>query len=120
MLWPLVWANTCCSHPQVGETSVVAGRRRLREEMGLDCELTLGPAFAYRAEEPSGRGVEHEYDILLVGTCTEDPRPDPTEVADWRWVELAVLECDMRARPIDYAPWLHLGLPKVLAMPRGE
>lgn len=120
MLWPLVWANTCCSHPRAGETPVEAGRRRLWEEMRLDCELVPGPGFVYRAEDPAGRGVEHEYDILLVGTCTEDPRPDPDEVADWAWVELEALERDVRARPEHYAPWFHLGLPKVLAMPRGQ
>jgi isopentenyl-diphosphate delta-isomerase len=119
MLWPLVWANTCCSHPRAGETPVEAGCRRLREEMRLDCELMPGPEFIYWAEDPTGRGVEHEYDMLLVGTCTEDPRPDPAEVADWEWVELEALQGDMRARPEHYAPWLHLGLPKVLAMPRG-
>src|SRR5262249_48542151 len=58
MLWPLVWANTCCSHPRAGETPVEAGRRRLWEEMRLDCELVPGPGFVYRAEDPAGRGVE--------------------------------------------------------------
>src|SRR5262249_54496237 len=29
LLWPLAWANTCCSHPREGETPVEAGRRRL-------------------------------------------------------------------------------------------
>jgi len=120
MLWPLVWANTCCSHPRAGETPVEAGRRRLWEEMRLDCELRPGPAFVYRAEDPSGRGVEHEYDILLVGTCTEDPRPDPAEAVDWRWIEVEALQREMHRRPEQYAPWLHLGLPKVLATIRGE
>jgi isopentenyl-diphosphate Delta-isomerase len=120
MLWPLVWANTCCSHPRAGETPIEAGRRRLREEMGLDCQLTPGPAFVYRAEDPSGRGVEHEFDMLLVGTCADSPRPDPDEVAAWEWMELDYLQRDMRDQPERYAPWFHLGLPKVLAMPRGN
>jgi isopentenyl-diphosphate Delta-isomerase len=120
MLWPLVWANTCCSHPRIGETAVDAGRRRLREEMGLDCELTPGSAFVYRAEDPAGRGVEHEYDILLVGWCADDPQPNPAEVAAWEWVELQQLERDMCDHPERYAPWFHLGLPKVLAMRRGK
>src|SRR4029077_7014586 len=36
-LWPLAWANTCCSHPRPGETAVEAGQRRLGEEMGFTC-----------------------------------------------------------------------------------
>lgn len=113
MLWPLAWANTCCSHPRAGETPVEAGRRRLMEEMGLDCHLDLGPAFVYRAEDPAGRGVEHEYDILLVGTTDADPVPNPAEVAAWEWVGLAELREDLKARPERYAPWLHQGLPLV-------
>src|SRR5262245_46130599 len=61
MLWPLVWANTCCSHPREGEGPVEAAGRRLREEMGFTCELTLGSAFVYRAVDPNNRGVEHEF-----------------------------------------------------------
>jgi isopentenyl-diphosphate delta-isomerase len=120
MLWPLAWANTCCSHPRIGETAVDAGRRRLGEEMGFDCELQPGSAFVYRAEDPSGRGVEHEYDILLVGKCAGDPQPDSAEVAAWRWVDVETLDRDMRDHPERYAPWFHLGLPKVLAMHRWE
>ena len=59
-LWPLAWANTCCSHPRAGEAPIDAGRRRLMEEMGIACDLAAGPAFVYRAEDPAGRGVEHD------------------------------------------------------------
>jgi isopentenyl-diphosphate Delta-isomerase len=113
-LWPLAWANTCCSHPRAGEEPVEAGRRRLREEMGIACDLTPGPAFVYRAEDPAGRGVEHEYDVILIGTYTGDPMPDPAEVAAWKWLPVAELRRDMQQRPERYAPWFHLGLPKVL------
>lgn len=113
LLWPLVWANTCCSHPRAGETPVEAGRRRLREELGIDCDLTAGPAFVYRAADPGGRGVEYEYDILLTGTTGATPTPDPAEVAAWAWMSLDDLRHDLRARPERYAPWFHRGLPLV-------
>jgi isopentenyl-diphosphate delta-isomerase len=118
MLWPLFWANTCCSHPRVGETPIEAGRRRLKEELGIDCELTVGPAFVYRAEDPAGRGVEHEYDILLIGTSDATPTPDPNEVAAWKWVEVMALRQDMGDNPDRYAPWLHLGLPRLNPDPK--
>src|SRR5262245_55051181 len=114
MLWPLVWANTCCSHPRAGEPAVAAGQRRLREEMGFSCPLALGPEFVYRAEDPHGRGVEHEYDVTLIGMFDGDPTPAPAEVAAWQWVEVEHLLRDLEARPAMYAPWLHLGLPRVL------
>jgi isopentenyl-diphosphate delta-isomerase len=111
MLWPLVWANTCCSHPREGEAPLAAGRRRLGEELGIDAELTLGPAFVYRAEDPAGRGVEHEYDVILRGTFAGEPVPNPAEVAAWRWVDVERLRAEMCERPAHFAPWLHKGLP---------
>ena len=36
-----LWTNTCCSHPRPGETTREAGNRRLVEEMGMDCKLTI-------------------------------------------------------------------------------
>lgn len=115
MLWPLVWANTCCSHPSAGEPTVESAQRRLQEEMGFRCALSAGPEFVYRAEDPHGRGVEHEYDIVLLGTYAGEPMPNPAEVAAWKWIELPSLQADMRANPEVYAPWFHLGLPRVLA-----
>jgi isopentenyl-diphosphate Delta-isomerase len=114
-LWPRTWANTCCSHPRPGEPAVEAGRRRLLEEMGITCDLKLGPAFVYRALDPAGRGVEHEYDQLLIGNFDGEPTPDPSEVAAWEWMDLDRLRADLEARPERYAPWLHAGLPRLLA-----
>jgi len=34
-----LWSNTCCTHPRPGESSSASARRRLKEEMGIDCEL---------------------------------------------------------------------------------
>ena len=116
-LWPLIWANTCCSHLREGESLLEAGRRRLREEMDLDCELTVGPALVYRAVDPKSHGVEHEFDQILVGVSDCDPEPDPAEVAKWQWFDIAALKRRMREQPKLFAPWFHLGLPKVLSQP---
>jgi isopentenyl-diphosphate delta-isomerase len=114
MLWPLVWANTCCSHPRAGESALEAGSRRLREEMGIACELTLGPAFVYRALDPHGHGVEYEHDVILTGTFDGDPIPDPAEVAAWKWVGIVEMQHELKAQPDSFAPWFHLGLPKAI------
>lgn len=117
MLFAGIWANTCCSHPFKDEPAVIAGMRRLKEEMGIDANLTEAGGFVYRAEDPAGQGTEHEYDILLTGSF--DPNtavnPDPKEVDEWKWVKVAELQADMKKSPDAYAPWLHLGLPKLLS-----
>src|SRR6187402_696528 len=45
-----LWTNACCSHPQPGETIEDAGKRKLRQEMGIECELTYSYKFLYKVE----------------------------------------------------------------------
>lgn len=115
MLWAGIWANTCCSHPLEGETPQEAGERRLREELGFSVPLSPVGSFVYKATDPRGRGVEYEYDTILVGTVGEDiaVRPDPREVQEWQWIERRELEGALRKNPELYAPWLHIGLPMI-------
>ncbi len=115
MLWAGVWANTCCSHPLEGEMAQEAGERRLREELGFSVPLTPLCSFVYHAKDPYGKGVEYEYDTILVGDIEEDItiNPDPREVQEWKWIDRRELEHDMCAHPDKYAPWLHIGLPKI-------
>ena len=115
MLWPYVLANTCCSHPQEGETPREAGERRLKEEMGFTCALAEGPSFVYREEDPDKRGVEHEHVTILTGDIEDaDVIPDPNEVAEYRWVDTRELLEDMKKDPRAYAPWLPIGLQRIL------
>ena len=116
MLWPHIWANTACSHPFENESPVEAGTRRLKQEMGIICTLEEAGNLLYRAEDPEGRGVEHEHVTLLVGDLDEaaEVNSNLDEVAEWKWVDIKELEKDMKEHPDLYAPWFHLGLPIVL------
>jgi len=103
-----LWSNTACGHPRPGEATREAARRRLREEMGLDCELREAFEFLYRAEL-DGALVEHEYDHVFVGTHEGGPRaPDPAEVEDWRWVSMSELRRGLREESHLYSYWLKL------------
>jgi isopentenyl-diphosphate delta-isomerase len=107
-----LWANTCCSHPRPGEDVADAAHRRLREEMGFDCELSPAGSFVYRASLGNGL-TEHEFDHLLVGRFDGEPRPDPAEVGAWRVVRVPELRRDMAARPDRYAAWLSPALARL-------
>jgi isopentenyl-diphosphate Delta-isomerase len=106
-----LWSNTCCGHPRPGETVLEAARRRLSEEMGFGCELRKGFEFLYRAGLDRGL-TEHEYDHVLVGGFDGEPRPDPAEVAAWRWAGMDELLDDVRARPESYSYWLRVALER--------
>ena len=82
-----LWTNACCSHPRPGEPVDAAARRRLREEMGIDCALEPAFAFTYRAEVGGGL-VEHEYDHVFLARYDGDPAPSADEVDGWRWVPI--------------------------------
>ncbi len=104
---PSLWSNTCCGHPRPGEATSEAAHRRLREEMGFDCALCEAFSFVYRAELAGGL-VEHEYDHVFVGQYDGRPRPDPEEVAAWRWTSLDTVIRDAREHPDSYTTWFRI------------
>lgn len=100
-----LWSNACCSHPRPGEPVADAARRRLREELGLDCALRHAHAFTYAAAV-GPELWEHEYDHVFVGVTDADPEPDPAEVSEWRRAPVELLLRELAATPHDFTPWL--------------
>ena len=112
-----LWANACCSHPRPGEDVSAAARRRLREELGIECTVEPTLSFVYRADV--GRGLqEHELDHVVVGRFEGEPSPDPSEVGDWKWVAPDTLLSDVARNPDTYAVWFKIALPRLLAADR--
>lgn len=99
-----LWTNACCGHPRPAEPTPVAAGRRLREEMGIACDLRAVGAFVYRAEVGAGL-VEHELDHVFVGRSDREPRPDPTEVAGWRRVTVGDLRVQLERTPGRFTAW---------------
>lgn len=104
---PGLWTNTCCSHQRQGETNIQAGRRRLREEMGLDCGLEEMFWFIYRADFDNGL-TEHELDHVMVGHSEDDPVINPDEVAAYKWMDMESVRQDIKNRPDIYTEWFKI------------
>lgn len=87
-VWPGVWSNSVCGHPQPGETLEQAIERRLAYEVGMTAgslEVAL-PGYRYRA--PAFEGiVENEFCPVYLGRAENDPAPNPAEVEDFRWID---------------------------------
>jgi isopentenyl-diphosphate delta-isomerase len=108
-----LWSNTVCSHQRKGESTLDAAHRRLREEMGFDCDMHEAFAFEYRAEMGNGL-TEHEYDHVVIGTYEGTPRLNRNEVQDWKWVGLDELRDGMMAHPKEYTPWAKMVIDRVI------
>ena len=114
-----LWANTCCSHPQAGETTVESAKKRLKEECGFTCPLREIASFVYRAPDPAGNGSEFEYDTILTGDIETDVSldPDPKEISDIVWKPLEEIVKDLARHPKKYAPWFPIALHGILVSP---
>ena len=110
-LWPLYWANSCCSHPRRNEEYIEAGERRLKEELGFTCSLRLVDKFQYQAKYKDV-GSENEVCAVLVGEYSGKIKADSKEIADWKWVDVNKLQDDFEKNPDKYAPWLKIGLKR--------
>ncbi|WP_433201268.1 isopentenyl-diphosphate Delta-isomerase [Nocardia sp. CA-107356] len=106
--FPQRWSNTCCGHPAPGQDPADAAVIRLKEELSLTApELTEAGIYRYRAADPRGDQVEHEWDHVLVGVLSGGaPRPDPAEVSECAWVDPVELLGHISAAPDSFTPWL--------------
>jgi len=108
-----LWSNTCCSHPRPGEATADAARRRLREEMGFDADVQEAFTFVYQVQLDNELS-EHEYDHVFIGKFDDQPKPNPEEVDNWRYVGLKELQQDIKEHPENYTFWLKACFEKVL------
>lgn len=110
---PGLWSNTACSHPMIGEETIDAARRRLKEEMGLTTNLTFSFSFLYEASFINGL-TENELDHVYLGFSDDKPEFDSREVCDYKYMSAEDLEKDVNDFPEKYTPWFKICLKKVL------
>lgn len=108
-----LWTNTCCSHPRPGESLEEATHRRLKEEMGIDCDLKKVFCFVYKVNLDNL--TEHEFDHVLIGKFDGNPVPNNEEADGWKWVKPRELKQDVKKNSENYAYWFKLILDKVLS-----
>ena len=99
-----LWTNTCCTHPHPGETNLGAAKRRLREEIGIECPLTEIFSFIYK-QKLDNELTEHEYDHVFFGITDEIPVINTSEVEEWEAVTFDDLHADISKNPSDYTYW---------------
>nr|QWY12643.1 isopentenyl-diphosphate delta-isomerase I [Pistacia terebinthus subsp. palaestina] len=125
--FPLVWTNTCCSHPLYRESELIdedalgvrnAAQRKLLDELGIVAEDVPVDQFTplgrilYKAPS-DGKWGEHELDYLLFIVRDVKVNPNPDEVADIKYVNREQLKellrkADAGEEGLKLSPWFRL------------
>lgn len=109
---PGLWANTCCTHPDWGESALACAHRRLRQELGIfGLDLAHCGQVEYRADVGGGM-TEHEVVEIFRASAPTDLAlaPNPDEVAETRWADLDELRAETLHYPSQFTPWLRIYL----------
>lgn len=107
-----LWSNTCCSHPFPGEPVHEGAVRRLREEMGIEADLTFMYTFQYRADLENGL-TENELDHVFVGVTDAVPHIDPSEASDYKYLTIPDILADIDQNPQAYTEWFKICMPVI-------
>lgn len=102
-----LWTNTCCSHPRPNESTKQAAKRRLKEEMGMSCNLSKQFDFIYKAILTNGL-YEHEFDHVYFGTSNDPPTINLSEVDTYEYKTLEVIKKEIKNIPERYTEWFKI------------
>lgn len=107
-----LWSNTCCSHPRENETLEQAIHRRLKEEMGFDCDLIKMKEFIYKVELDHGL-TEHEYLHVYKGIYNGNVEINKDEVEDYKWESLDKVKEEIKDNKDKYTYWFKETINKI-------
>jgi isopentenyl-diphosphate delta-isomerase len=106
----LLWANTCCSHPQWNEPVAEAAHRRLHEELGFELDLRPTTVFNY-VSQVTGDLLENESVHVFRGEADKLKlilSPNPGEVAETRWATISSVQDEINRTPEHFASWFRI------------
>ena len=106
--WPLVWSNSCCGHPALGQSNVDAAKRRLEYELGISAADIFEVISDFRYKVKLDSIVENEICPILVGISEQEPIMNKDEVNDIAWVNWNKFMDDVKNNPDGYSPWCAL------------
>ncbi|MDN4012951.1 isopentenyl-diphosphate Delta-isomerase [Chryseobacterium gambrini] len=104
---PLKWTNAVCSHPRNEETYLEGAKRRVKEELGIDVELSEKFNFIYKADVGNGLW-EHELDHVFTGTFEGEFYLNKEEVEEVRYISLENLNKEISENPDNFTEWFKI------------
>ena len=107
-----LWTNACCSHPEPGEETAKAARKRLGEEMGFDIPVVQIFDFVYKATFDNGL-TEYEFDHVFTGMYDGIIYPDKDEVQDYCYKSLHDIENAITIKQDHFTAWFKIAFPLI-------
>ena len=109
---PALWTNTCCSHPRPGEDTLAAANRRLKEEMGMEADLSYMTSFIYKTKFENGL-TENEFDHVYTGGSEKEPILNREEVNAYKWLSIEEIKSELKMHPEAYTYWFKIAVEKL-------
>ena len=107
-----LWTNACCSHPLAGEEIKEAAKRRIKEEMGFEADVTKNFDFVYKANF-SNDLIEYEFDHVFVSEYDGPVPYNKEEVMDICYKTMKDIRDALKDQPQNYTAWFHLAFPEI-------
>lgn len=109
MLWPEYWDGTIASHPRRYEDYKTSAKRRLKEEIKMDCKLDYLFKFEYHVKY-NNIGIENEICGTLIGTTKNLPEFNECEISEVRWTDKIEIINNLENNNNKYCPWMIIAL----------
>jgi isopentenyl-diphosphate delta-isomerase len=106
-----LWSNTCCSHQESRGVLLEAARRRLREEMGIDCDLKEYFHFVYKIGVSNGL-IENELDHVFIGFSDDTPKINKREASEYKYSLIKDVREDIKENSDNYTEWFKIIIKK--------
>jgi len=104
---PNQWTNAVCSHPRNGETYQEGAKRRVKEELGIEVDLSEKFHFIYKADV-GGNLWEHELDHVFTGIYNADFDLNKEEVEEVRYISMENLDKEIAEKPETFTEWFKI------------
>ena len=104
---PGQWTNAVCSHPRINETYIDGANRRLKEELGIETNLTEKFHFIYKADV-GGNLWEHELDYVFTGNYDGTFNLNQEEVSEVRFISMENLDQELKKNPENFTEWFKI------------
>lgn len=99
---PGLWDTSAAGHVDHGERYEDAAPRELAEELGL-----RDVALLELARLPASAATGGEFVRVYLGCCDAEPRPDPGEIAEGRWLAADAVGAWLAREPARFTGTFH-------------